>query len=290
MKTYFYIKLCGALIGTTLLLGCDKANNFDKGSGSTNGTSQSASNLGSVNVTLEKIDNLGGDFCELYVTVDNRTNINFTNLNLVVMSRDASGNISSQGWFNGRVIPGGSSVFNSQWKYCSSIKSLDFKFNSTTQINGNFVSGADEQALMSIPIYTKSKVGYIVTTPKAQETVGSQNVGSQSAALPARTQAVADCAIVTMTMGVYNKQTGNIADGDKLLNYALAWGQTAFDVGATEGVSAEAIKAENKRLSANVASNMAAFMQTAPSKMDSCVTLLKSDSQILSMWQRNRNQ
>jgi hypothetical protein len=92
-----------------------------------------------------------------------------------------------------------------------------------------------------------------------------------------------------MTMSVYNKQTGNIADGEKLLNYALAWGQTAIDVGATEGVSAEAVKAENKRLSASVASNMAAFMQTAPSKMESCVTLLKSDSQILSMWQRNRN-
>jgi hypothetical protein len=108
-------------------------------------------------------------------------------------------------------------------------------------------------------------------------------------ALPARTKAVAECAVVTMTMGVYNKQTGNIADGDTLLNYALAWGQTAFDIGATEGVSAEAVKAENKRLSANVASNMAAFMQTAPTKMDSCVALLRSDSQILSTWQRNRN-
>jgi hypothetical protein len=83
MKINFYVKLCGALIGATLLFGCDNANNFDKGSGSSNGTSQSASSLGSVNVTLEKIDNLGGDFCELYITVDNRTNINFTNLNLV---------------------------------------------------------------------------------------------------------------------------------------------------------------------------------------------------------------
>jgi hypothetical protein len=206
------------------------------------------------------------------------------------MSRDASENIVSQGWFNGRVIPGGSSVFNSLWKYCSSIKSLDFKFNGTTQINGNFVNGADEQALMSIPIYTQSKVGYIVTLPKSEDTVGSQNVGSQPRVLPARTDAVAECAIVTMTMSVYNKQTGNIADGEKLLNHALAWGQTAFDVGAIEGVSAEAVKAENKRLSANVASNMAFFMQTAPSKMDSCVTLLKSDNQILSIWQRNRNQ
>ena len=120
-------------------------------------------------------------------------------------------------------------------------------------------------------LYTQSRVGYIATTPKSQETLGSQNVGSQAGGLPARTQAVADCAIVTMTMGVYNKQTGNIADGEKLLNYALAWGQTAIDVGATEGVSAEAVKAENKRLSASVASNMAAFMQTAPSKMESCV-------------------
>jgi hypothetical protein len=167
---------------------------------------------------------------------------------------------------------------------------LDFKFNGTTQINGNFVHGADEQALMSIPIYTQSRVGYISTTPKSQEAVGSQNLDPQAGGLPTRTQAVADCAIVTMTMGVYNKQTGNISDGEKLLNYALAWGQTAIDVGAIEGVSAEAVKAENKRLSASVASNMAAFMQTAPSKMESCVTLLKSDSQILSMWQRNRNQ
>jgi hypothetical protein len=134
-----------------------------------------------------------------------------------------------------------------------------------------------------------TKGGAIV--PKDQSQNSPKKIsGEFPAALPARTQAVADCAIVTMTMGVYNKQTGNIADGDKLLNYALAWGQTAFDIGATEGVSAEAVKAENKRLSANVASNMAAFMQTAPSKMDSCVTLLKSDSQILSMWQRNRNQ
>jgi len=89
---------------------------------------------------------------------------------------------------------------------------------------------------------------------------------------------------------VCDRYHDNIADGEKLLNYALAWGQTAFDIGATEGVSAEAVKGENQRLSASVASNMAAFMQTAPSKMDSCVTLLKSDNQILSIWQRNRNQ
>jgi len=200
MKSNFYIKLCGALISAALLLGCDKVNNFDKSSGSTNSASQSTSNLGSVYVTLEKVDNLDGDFCEIYVTADNRTNINFTDLNLVVMSRDASGNIVSQGWFNGRVIPGGSSGFNSLWKYCSSIKSLDFKFNGTTQINGNFVNGADEQALMSIPIYTQSKVGNIVTTPKSQETVGSQNVSPQARPLPARTQAVAECATVTMTI------------------------------------------------------------------------------------------
>ena len=81
MKTYFSIKFCGALLCFVFLIGCDKVNNFDKSSGSTNGTSQSASNLGSVNVTLEKVDNLGGDFCEIYVTADNRTNINFTNLN-----------------------------------------------------------------------------------------------------------------------------------------------------------------------------------------------------------------
>jgi hypothetical protein len=134
-----------------------------------------------------------------------------------------------------------------------------------------------------------TKGGAIV--PKDQSTnPPKRNSTEYPAALPARTRAVAECAIVTMTMGVYNKQTGNIVDGDKLLNHALAWGQTAFDIGATEGVSPEAVKAENKRLSANVAANMAAFMQTAPSKMDSCVNLLKTDSQILSMWQRNRNQ
>lgn len=106
-------------------------------------------------------------------------------------------------------------------------------------------------------------------------------------ALPSRTKQVAACANVTLTMGLYEKNIGNVQDGDRLINYALAWTKTTFDVGASEGVSAEVVKAENQRLSSYVSANMPEFMETAVSKMEQCSSLLKSDNDIFAFWQRN---
>ena len=106
-------------------------------------------------------------------------------------------------------------------------------------------------------------------------------------ALPTRTNAVVECGVVTMGMGYFSKNVGQAEQGDLLLKMGLAWAKTAIAIGQIEGVSRAAVLAETKRLSDAAGSNQASFLATGLAKMDTCSKLLKSDDQILSIWQQN---
>lgn len=112
--------------------------------------------------------------------------------------------------------------------------------------------------------------------------------GGNQSGLPPRTQAVAECGVLNLTLGTYLKQTGETAQGDRLLRSALTWGKTAFKLGELEGVKGDAVKTENERLSKYVAKNTADYMSTTDQRMKQCLALLKSDKEILSIWQNNQ--
>jgi len=128
----------------------------------------------------------------------------------------------------------------------------------------------------------------VISNPSGQ-TKSRANVSPaiQKPILPAKTASVCRCGAITLAMGLYNKNQGNISDGNKLINYALAWSKTAFAVGAQEGVSSDAVKAENQKLSDSISKNFGAFLEGAPQDMSNCSSLLKSDSALLSIFQKN---
>jgi len=129
----------------------------------------------------------------------------------------------------------------------------------------------------------------VISAPSGQPKTKTAVSGpaKQKLNLPAKTASVCRCGAITLAMGLYNKNQGNISDGNKLTNYALAWSKTSFEVGAQEGVSYDAVKAENQKLSDSISKNFGAFLEGAPQDMSNCSSLLKSDSALLSLFQKN---
>ena len=129
-----------------------------------------------------------------------------------------------------------------------------------------------------------------IATAKSQPKSSVQNGSSSNGSSTSRWRAVTECGVVFMGAGYFTKNTGNPAEGDKLLKWGVTWGKTAIAIGQIEGVRGETVVAETKRLSDAAGANEGSFLATLGEKMQNCLTLLKSDTQMQSMWQLLQNQ
>ena len=121
----------------------------------------------SLNVVLEKFAENDGKYCQMYVSVENNSSVNFSELIFEVLAKDAQDNIIGTLFFAGRLTPQNSNTFNTLVKDCNSIKKMHFTVKSTTQIDGKYIGsfGAREaEAYMSFPINASSKIRNVSTT------------------------------------------------------------------------------------------------------------------------------
>ncbi|NOT15558.1 MAG: zinc ribbon domain-containing protein [Methylotenera sp.] len=134
------------------------------------GVSQPTSDLtvtsdGHLEVTLSKIKEMSiGDYCSMYWEVKNITNLNFTNLEFDIVTRDSSGNISDKENFGHKVTPNGEAVIEELVTNCSSIAKIEFVgLHQYTQIDGEYADRVNKAAL-SLPIKSASNVPNVSIT------------------------------------------------------------------------------------------------------------------------------
>ena len=125
------------------------------------GCSNAQSN-GWIEIVLSKKQMGVGDFCTLYFEITNKTKINFSDLSVAFIKRDASGNVIGKGYESARTPPNGSGVSSHMVGPCSDLKTFEFtEVSDLSTIDGDFIEKKNRAMVIAIPVKTLSKVSGI---------------------------------------------------------------------------------------------------------------------------------
>ena len=114
-----------------------------------------------IEIVLTKKEN-SPQLCHMYYEIKNKTQINFSSMQIEMVNRDSTDNIVNKDSFRIRVTPNGSAVADHIAQECSSISKIEIiGFGWLTEVNGESPKGSLKNEINELPIQSESRVATV---------------------------------------------------------------------------------------------------------------------------------